>query len=201
MMSYRSRRSWEAAVSTNNKKTRRIQYMLRIFIPLFAVLLLASQAVAAPSVKIAFVDLQRAVTESSEGIEAKADLLKKTEQFNAELKVLVAEFEKLKAEAEKDAAGLTAEARTEREKLLQKKSRDFQNRQREAQEELKQLETDYLKRITARLGTVIAKIGEDGSFTSILDRNSGVFYFSKDADITAQVVKQANDEHARKTSR
>lgn len=167
--------------------------MNRFAIALIAIAICATQAIAAPTPKVAVVDLQRAVTECRDGIDARADLLKKTEQYNTVLKVLLADFEKMRAEAEKDLAKLTADERTEREKQLQKKNREFQNRQREAQEELKQAETDYLKRITTKLGAIIARIGEDGEYTAILDRNNGVFYTGKEADLTPLLVKMANE--------
>jgi Skp family chaperone for outer membrane proteins len=171
--------------------------MKRITAALFVITLTATQAIATPAPKIAVVDLQRAVTECRDGVDAKSELLKKTEQYNAELKVLLADFEKMRAEAEKDAAKLTVDERAEREKLLQKKSREFQNRQREAQEELKQAEADYLKRITTRLGAILARIGEDGEYTAILDRNNGVFYTGKEADLTPQLVKLANERSSK----
>jgi outer membrane protein len=170
--------------------------MKRIITAALLMLACAAPAMAASTPKIGVVDLQRAVSECSAGIEARADLLKKTEKYNAELKVLLSDFEKIKAEAEKDAAKLTADERAEREIQLQKKSRDFQNRQREAQEEIKLLEADHLKRITSRLGSIMAKVGDEGNYTAILDRSVGLFYFGKDADITAQVVQRANEEHA-----
>jgi Skp family chaperone for outer membrane proteins len=171
--------------------------MKRLAVALFVTTLTATQAFATPAPKIAVVDLQRAVTECRDGVDAKAELLKKTEQYNADLKVLLADFEKMRAEAEKDAAKLTADERAEREKLLQKKSREFQNRQREAQEEVKQIEADHLKRITTRLGAILARIGEDGEYTAILDRNNGVFYTDKEADLTPQLVKLANERSSK----
>jgi outer membrane protein len=159
-----------------------------------AIVMTAGQALAAPAVKIGVVDLQRAVAECKEGIAARAQLLKKTEEFNAELKLLMADFEKSKAELEKDAARLAADARAEKEKQLQKKGRDFQNRQREAQDEVKQLESDYLKKVVNHLGVILGKIGDEGNFTVVLDKNSGVFYAGKEVDLTPLLVKRADEE-------
>ena len=172
--------------------------MKRSIIAAALVMITTLPALAAAASTIAVVDLQRAVTECREGIDARAELLKKTEQYNAELKVLLADFEKMRAEAEKDAARMSADERAEKEKQLQKKSREFQNRQREAQEELKQTEADFIKRITTRLGTILAKIGDEGDYTAILDRNSGVFYTGKSADLTPLLVMRANEQSERR---
>ncbi|MBJ6724303.1 OmpH family outer membrane protein [Geomesophilobacter sediminis] len=148
--------------------------------------------------KIGTVDLQRAVSESKEGIAARAGLQKKAEVLNAELRVLVAEVEKLKTELEKGSDKLSADERAEKGRLLQKRARDLQNRQREAQEELKQVESDYLKKILAKFGVILTKIGEEESYTAILDRNNGVYYAGKDADVTAQLVERADQDYQKK---
>jgi outer membrane protein len=154
----------------------------------------AGQAIAAPAAKVGVVDLKRAVAECKEGAAARADLLQKAEQLNAELKTMQSEYEKLRAELEKDSAKLSADDRAEKEKLLQKRGRDLQNRQRDAQDDLKQIESDYVKKVMNRLGVIMGKIGDEGKFTVILDRSSGVFYVGKEIDITAQLVQRADEE-------
>jgi outer membrane protein len=169
--------------------------MIRLFISIiFLSLVITSQAIAEPSVKVGIVDLQRAVSECKQGIAARADIQKKTEQFNTELKAKLAEIEKLKTELEKNAGKLSADARTSREKLLQKKMREFQNRQQEAKEEIKQTESDYLKKIISKFGAIIGKIGGEGKFSAILDQSAGVLYFGKETDITSLLVKRADAE-------
>ncbi|KAF0219946.1 MAG: outer membrane [Geobacteraceae bacterium] len=154
------------------------------------------QAFAAP-VKIGVVDLQKAVSQCKSGIAARAELLKKTEELNSELRILKADFEKSRAEFEKDTARLTDESRSDKEKHLLKMSRDLQNRQRDAQEEVKQLESDYLKKVVNRLGLVLGKIGDEGTFSAILDKNAGVFYTGKEIDITPLLVKRADEEYGK----
>ena len=170
--------------------------MRRTFVALvIAFVMTAGQALAVSEVKIGVVDLQRAVTESKEGIAARAELLRKTEEFNAELKLMMADFEKMRAELEKDASKLSTDAKAEKEKQIQKKGRDFQNRQREAQEEIKLLETEQVKKVVLHLGAVLARIGDDGNYTAVLDRNTGVFYASKGIELTTVLVKRADEEY------
>ena len=161
----------------------------------FAALLVSGVAQASSQPNIGTVDLQRAVSECREGAADRASLLKKTEVLNAELKLLLAEAEKLKTELEKGSDKLSADERAEKGRLLQKKGRDFQNRQREAQEELKQAESDYLKKLLAKFGTILARLGEDDNFTVILDRNAGVFYAGSRTDVTPALVKRADEEY------
>ena len=170
--------------------------MKRLSVSAMLISFLASGvAYAAPQINIGTVDLQRAVSESKEGAADRASLLKKGEVLKTELKVLLEDAEKLKAELEKGSDKLSADERAEKTRLLQKKGRDFQNRQREAQEELKQVENDYLKKLLAKFGTILKKIGDDDNFTVILDRNAGVFYAGSKTDVTPALVKRADDEY------
>lgn len=159
--------------------------------------MMTGTAFAAAEGKIGTVDLQRAVTESKEGGAARAELIKRTEQLNAELKQLLAETDKVRAELEKDGDKLREEERAEKQRHLQKKAREFQLRQAEAQEELKQTESAALKKIVAKFGAILSKIGADGDYAAILDRNSGVFYAGKKTDVTPLLVQQADKEYRR----
>lgn len=172
--------------------------MKKLFTMMTLIMLIsASQAIAAPTPKLGTVDLQRAIKECKEGIAARAELQKKAEQFNAELKVLQVDYKRMSDELEKDGSGLSAGTRAEKTEALEKKGREFKNRQREAQEEVKQMESDYLKRLVNRLGAIMAKIGDEGKFTAILDRNNGVFYAGKETDITSLLIQRADNDSAR----
>jgi len=164
--------------------------MKRIIIAI--ILLVSSTAFAAAPPKIGVIDLQRAVSESKMGIAARAVIIQKTEQLNADLKFQLADIEKLRAEFEKDAAKLSPEAKLEKERLIQKKSRDLQNRQRESQEEIKQMEADSLSKILNHLGGILAKLGDDGGYAIIIEKGVGTTYFSKQIDVTPIVVKMSD---------
>jgi len=173
--------------------------MKKIFSMLvFGLLIMATQASAAPPLKLGSVDLQRAVKECREGVAARADLQKKIEKFNAELKVMQVDYQRMSSELEKDGSKYSSDRRAEKEASLQKKGRELQNRQREAQEEVKQLESDYLKRLVSRLGAIMAKIGDEGKFSAILDRNNGLFYAGNEIDITSLLIQRADNEFREK---
>jgi outer membrane protein len=176
--------------------------MRRLFVTFVFVLAMTSgPASAAPAVKIGVVDLKRAVAECKEGVAVRATLLKKTEQLNAELKVMLADYEKMRVELEKGSANLSADARSEKELLLQKKARDYQNRQREDQEELKQMESSYLKKILSRLNVIIGEIGDERNFAVVLDRNTDVFYVGKEIDVTPLLIQRADEEFGKLQAR
>lgn len=160
----------------------------------FAVLAYSAESFADSQARIGTVDLQRAVSESTEGAKDRAELLKKKNQLAESLKPSFSELEKMRSELEKGTK-ISADERAEKERLFQKLGRDYQNRQREAQEELKQTENDYLKKLLTKFGVLLKKIGDDDNFTVILDRNSGVVYAGTKTDVTSKLVKKADEEY------
>lgn len=166
---------------------------------LLATLLAAGAAEAAPGTGVGTVDLQRAVAQCKEGEAARADLLKRSEAINAELKLLVAEIEKLRNELSgKDAGKMSADEGAEKSRLLQKKGRELQDRQREAQADLKQLESDRVKKLLAKFGPILNSIGEEENLSVILDRNNGVYYAGKKTDVTPLLVQRADEEYEKR---
>lgn len=169
--------------------------MKRAVLTVMAVCMLSGgQALAAPASKIAVVDLQKVVSECKEGVAARSVVQKKAEELTADLKKLGDDLEKAKTDLEKGRAKLSADARTEKEKQLEKKALEFQKRQRDAQEELKKLEGEALRKLITRLGGIMGKMGDDGGYTAILDKRVGVFYANRDIDLTAQLIKKADEE-------
>lgn len=159
--------------------------------------LLSTAPAFSAEMKIGVVDLQRAVSETKEGVAARNEIFKKTEQFNAELKTIQTGFDKLKAELEKDGAAMKGEVRAEKEQQLQQMIRDFQKRQRDAQEELKQIEADMLQKLVTKLALIMGKIGDEGEYSLILEQRDGVRYISKKVDITPLVIKKADEAYAK----
>jgi outer membrane protein len=159
-----------------------------------AMLAFSGESFAQSEVRIGTVDLQRAVTASTEGAKDRSELLKKKDQLNEELKTLLSDLEKQRAELEKGRDKIPAEEHAEKERLFQKNARDYQNRQREAQEELKQLESGYLKKLLAKFGAILTKIGDEEKYSVILDKNTGVFYAGAKTDVTSTLVKRADEE-------
>lgn len=177
--------------------TKENNRMKQIITLLTLATLLSTAPAFSAEMKIGVVDLQRAVSETKEGVAARNEIFKKTEQFNAELKTIQTGFDKLKAELEKDGAAMKGEVRAEKEQQLQQMIRDFQKRQRDAQEELKQIEADMLQKLVTKLALIMGKIGDEGEYSLILEQRDGVRYISKKVDITPLVIKKADEAYAK----
>lgn len=142
------------------------------------------------SIKIGSVDIQKAVNECQAGKEAKQALSKEVEKY----RVLIAEKQKdlqgTKESLEKQGPMLAPEARITREKELQTRLRDFQRWGEDVQNELNQRRAEMERSIFIGLQKVIQKVGADGGYTLILEKNETIVLFiSKPTDITDLVIK------------
>jgi len=142
------------------------------------------------NIKIGSVEIQRAVNECSAGKEAKVALTKEVEKFQGLVAEKQKELQGMKESLEKQGLMLTPEARTAREKELQTRLRDFQRWGEDVQNELNQRRAEMERNIFIGLQKVIQKLGADGGYTLILEKNENIVLFtSKSIDITDLVIK------------
>jgi len=147
-------------------------------------------SVLAADLKIAYVDIQKAVNESNLGKEAKKTIVKEAEKLHRQLTDKQKELQTMKESYDKQALMLTPDARATKEKEIQNKFREFQRWQEDAQNELNQKRTDAERSLYVGLQKVIQKLGADEGYTFILERNENiVLYASKAIDITDRVIK------------
>jgi outer membrane protein len=155
----------------------------------------AQKAFAAEQVlKVGVVDLIKALNESDSGKKAKADLeiLIKTKQTAIDEKGK--EIEKLKNELEKQSSVLSAEARKSKEDDLEKNIREYQRVVTDSQNDVKKKEGEFTGEILKDLRAIIAKIGQDGNYTMIIENAEGIILYSKpEQNLTEQVIKKYNE--------
>ena len=147
-------------------------------------------SVLAADLKIAYVDIQKAVNECNLGKEAKKTIVKEAEKLHRQLTDKQKELQTMKESYDKQALMLTPDARATKEKEIQNKFREFQRWQEDAQNDLNQKRADAERSLYVGLQKVIQKIGADEGYTLILERNENiVLYASKAIDITDRVIK------------
>jgi outer membrane protein len=146
--------------------------------------------VLATDLKIAYVDIQRAVNDSNAGKDAKKAITKDVEKFQHLVADKQKELQTLKDSLDKQALMLTPDARANKEKEYQNKLREFQRWGEDTQNEVNQKRMEMERNISLALMKVIQKIGADEGYTVILEKNESiVLYASKAIDITDRVIK------------
>ncbi len=126
-------------------------------------------SVGAADLKIAYVDIQKAVNECNSGKDAKKAITKEVEKFQRLIVDKQKELQTLKESLEKQAPMLTPDARTTREKDYQNKLREFQRWGEDTQNELNQKRMEMERNISIGLQKVIQKVGADEGYTFILE--------------------------------
>lgn len=162
--------------------------MKKIVFALIALLMFTAPAFA--ETKIAYVDLQKALNLSKAGTQAKSDISSLVKKYEAEFKGMQEELMKKKGELEKQAALLSDSAKAEKEREYQRDVTELQRFQKDVKDELQQKDAEHTKRILNELFEILQKMGKDGKYTMILEKNEGaVIYAAESVDLTDELIK------------
>lgn len=162
--------------------------MKRIFVALIALLMLAAPALA--ETKIAYVDLQKALNLSKAGVQAKNEIAAQVKKYEEEFKAKQEDLQKLKTELEKQAVLLSDSAKAQKERDFQQNVKELQRFQKDVKEELQQKDSDHTKRILNELFEILQKLGKDGGYSLIIEKNEGAVIFADESvDLTDELIK------------
>lgn len=152
---------------------------------------------ASANSKVGYVDVQRAIEQSSVGKKAKDEMKKEADKRNKDLEKRKTDIDKIREDIEKKRAVLTEEAFTKRAQELQEEMQKFNQLAAKAQSELQKKESDLLEPIVKKMRTVIERIAKEKGFTMVLQSNPNaqiVLYSAADSDLTDEVVKAVDKE-------
>ncbi len=160
-----------------------------------AILMIFGLALASPSFgeeppKIAFVDMQKALNFCEAGKEAKKQITMEFEKMQKSFIGRQRDVEKLKEELDKRGSVMSEAARTDKERDYQTKLRDLQRLQRDYEDDLRRKDRELTERILKNLEAIVKKVGEEGKYTLIVERNQPtIIYISNALDLTDEVIR------------
>lgn len=170
--------------------------MKRLWIGLVVMLMMVATPVVAAEVKVAYVDLQKALVVSDAGKAAKTTMGKRVKEFQATAQQRQQTLKNLNEELEKKKLMLSADARAEKERDYQQQSKDFQRFIKDAQEELQREEGRLGRDILEGLGKVIKELGDKEGYTLVLEKsNGGLLYADESIDVTDKVIAAYNEAY------
>lgn len=165
---------------------------------LILVIALPLQSVAQTvSPKIAYIDLQKVITESEKGKETRKSFMEEVEKLRKTLAQKQDELQKMKDTFEKQATTMSPEARNEKEKQYQNKVKDFQRLQSDYEAELRQKDQELGQKALKDLEEIIKNFGESEKYTLIVEKNQ-VLFAAPAVDVTAKVISLYNDSVKKK---
>lgn len=150
---------------------------------------LALPATASAEGKMGYVDLQRALSESSAGKRAKDNFKVEVDRLQSRLQRQKEEIEGLKAQLDKKAAVMKAAEREEMEDDFRKKMRDFEREYKDTQTDLQKKDTDLTGKILRDLQKVIQDFGTRGDYSMIVEMSS-LLFADKALDLTDEVIRE-----------
>ncbi len=144
-------------------------------------------------VKVAYVDLQRALQTVEAGKKAKAQLEKEMAHKKASLEKEQSQLLKEAEEFDKKVAIFNEVTRLKKQNELEKKKFEFQKKALEIQMSLQQKERDLTKPIIDELRAIIEEIGKTRKYQLIIEKNEGaVLYAESGGDLTQEVISRFN---------
>lgn len=163
----------------------------RFLLPLM--LLLVGSSTALAEIKIAYVDMQRALLEVDDGKAAKATLEKlksdKQKQLDSEQETL----KKAKADFDTQKAMMKDDIRRQREEELAEKLGRLQMIYATLQKELAGKEAELTKDIFKRMARILEKMGKEQKWTMIFEKTeSSVLWAEQSLDLTNELIRRYN---------
>ncbi len=148
------------------------------------------------AMKIATVDMQKALQTVDAGKKAKAQLEK---EFTTKKKMLDDEqnaIKKLTEEFKKQSMVLNDEAKAKKQNEIQERVAKFQDNMMRSQTAIQQKETELTAPIVKNLKDLVKDLASKKSYQMVLDKNEASVIFSNDKDdLTDELVKTYNSKH------
>ena len=146
--------------------------------------------------RVGFVDIQRVLARSAAGVAAREQLEKEKATMQKQVDSQRVELEKLRDELEKKGQLLSAEARKEKQELLERKVRDARRLVDDLQGTLQKKEEAMLAKVLQDVGGLVQKVGKEKGYSIVLERQrSSILYASADADLTDEIIRAYDDEN------
>jgi outer membrane protein len=153
--------------------------------------LVAAPQVASAQAKVAVVDAQRLVTDSTAGKAALARLRQVQEQKVAEFKTKQEELDGLRRRISEGRLSLAEDKLAELEKELEDKGTAFRRFQEDAEREFKKQQEQAFADIEKKVAPIIEEIGREQGLSLIFNKfQSGLVYADEASDITDQVIQR-----------
>ena len=164
---------------------------MKYWLVILAILLCATTGWSQDRVKIGFIDIQRAISESQAGKRAKQSFQGEVKRVETELLKEKQELERLKSDLDKKGPLLKEEERRNLETDLQRRYVNYQRTMQDQQQVLRQKEGQMTSDILKELEKIVDEVGKAEKFTLILER-SQILYSDQGIDITNRVIEVYN---------
>ncbi|MBI2609161.1 MAG: OmpH family outer membrane protein [Deltaproteobacteria bacterium] len=165
--------------------------MKRFFLFLGVLVFFSSQGAAAQ--KIGFIDLDRILSESSQGKNAKAQFDKLAKPKQEEIQKRQESVKKKIEEFQKKKFALTEEGQKQEEQKLQMEVMEVQQVSQAWFQEMQKKEQELLQPLVEKVRSLIQEIAKAEKYKLVVDKKAPFLLYSDDSDqLTEKVLKRLN---------
>lgn len=153
-----------------------------------------AQGPAPAGPRIAIVDLRAILVRSAAGVAAREQFEREKAGMQREMDGKRQELEKLADELQKKGPLMTADARRDREDVIERKRREAARLADDFRRELEKREQMLAQRMLQEVTQIIGRLGKQRGYQLIVERGAGVVYASAEADLTDEVIRVYDQE-------
>jgi outer membrane protein len=157
---------------------------------------LVSTAAASSELKVAFVDMQRALNDSNAGKKAKGEFRSEISRLQGKLQRQQQEVQALKDELDRKGPLMRDDERRNLQDDYTRKLRDFERSYKDSKDELQQKDNEVTGAIIRDLAYVVRNVGERDGYTVVLEKGS-LLWAAPSIDITDEVIREYNASGAK----
>jgi len=146
-------------------------------------------------VKIGVVDIDQAISSTTEGKAAREEFARKQREAEAKIQPMIEKYQGLEEDLKQKKFVLSDEALFQKQLDLAEMRNEIENRMKELEGQLQVDQKRLEGPLTKKLVDVIESVGKDSGFTMILRRGSpGLLYTREALDITPLVIEKYNQK-------
>ena len=168
----------------------------RLIIAFAMLLAIATATTARADIKLAYVDIQRALNDCRNGKAAKAEFRGRLQRVQEQLEGEQGEVQRLKDELEKKGPLMQPDQRQSLEEQYSRKLRDFQDDYKSTRESLQEKDNEITGAIVRDLATIVRQIGVKNGYTMVMEKGN-LLWATPATDITDDVIRNYDATNAK----
>nr|MBP7323626.1 OmpH family outer membrane protein [Deltaproteobacteria bacterium] len=172
---------------------------LLVFAVLFAFFCTGYAGAQTKTIKIASIDVQKALNTCENGKTAAAELSKEMEKAQKEWGAKGEELKREKENLERQSTLLDEEALSDKMRMFREEYRDWERYRKDKENDIRQRHNELVQRITAEIIQIADTYGKENGYTLILER-SLVPYVDASLDVTDEIIKRHNQQYGKKSA-
>ena len=175
--------------------------MKRLLLPMVVIAVLMLPKSSFAQLKIGVVDMERAVTTSSEGKKAEQKFTAKLDEYRKEIEKKQKELEDIQTRLRTGDRLMNEETKANLNRNATRIQTDLQRMQEDSEKALDSLRSELLAPIAQIAEAIVQAFAQEQGFTVLLDssnpQNGSIIYVAEKANVTDEIIRRIDSEIAK----